>query len=59
MRIRAPLHIGNAWGESHVAMPIMGCLGKLGVEKGDMITSEVDLDMLRVAEEHYKVRADL
>ncbi|XTI84620.1 hypothetical protein V2W45_1465657 [Cenococcum geophilum] len=44
---------------SHVAMPIMGCLGKLGVEKGDMITSEVDLDMLRVAEEHYKVRADL
>ncbi|OCK88339.1 uncharacterized protein K441DRAFT_690675 [Cenococcum geophilum 1.58] len=51
--------VARAYENTHVAMPIMGCLGKLGVEKGDMITSEVDLDMLRVAEEHYKVRADL
>jgi len=32
----------NTWGESHVAMPILGCLGKLRVEKDDMIISEVD-----------------
>jgi predicted amidohydrolase len=49
----------NAWGESQVAMPILGTLGKLGVEKDDMIVGEVDLDVLRVAEDHYKVRADL
>lgn len=49
----------NAWGESQVAMPILGTLGKLGVEKDGMIISEVDLDVLRVAEDHYKVRADL
>jgi predicted amidohydrolase len=49
----------NSWGESQVAMPILGCLGKLGVEEDDMIISEVDLNVLEVAEEHYKVRADL
>ena len=42
-----------------MAMPILWCLRKLGVEKDDMIISEVDLDVLMVAEEHYKVRADL
>jgi predicted amidohydrolase len=49
----------NAWGESQVAMPILGCLGKLGVEKEDTIISEVDLDVVRVAGEHYKIMADL
>jgi predicted amidohydrolase len=49
----------NAFGQSQVAMPILGSLGKLGVEENDMIISEVDIDVLRVAEEHYKVRADL
>lgn len=49
----------NAFGESQVAMPILGSLGKLGTEKDDMIINEVDIDVLRVAEDHYKVRADL
>jgi predicted amidohydrolase len=49
----------NAFGQSQLAMPILGSLGKLGIEKDDMIISDVDIDILRVAEEHYKVRADL
>lgn len=49
----------NAFGQSQVTMPILGSLGKLGVEKDDLIISEVDIEVLRVAEEHYKVRADL
>jgi predicted amidohydrolase len=48
----------NAWGSSQVTMPILGSLGKLEVEKEDTIISQVDFDVLRVAEEHYKVRAD-
>lgn len=49
----------NAFGESQVTMPVLGTLGKLGIEKDDMIISEVNIDVLRAAEEHYKVRADL
>ncbi|KAI3318567.1 carbon-nitrogen hydrolase [Xylariaceae sp. AK1471] len=49
----------NAWGQSQVAMPILGSLGKLGVEKEGTILHEVDLDVLKIAEEHFKVRADL
>jgi len=43
----------NAFGESQVTMPVLGTLGKLGIEKDDMIISEVDIDVLRAAEEHY------
>jgi predicted amidohydrolase len=49
----------NAWGQSQVTMPILGSLGKLEVEKEGTILSEVDLDVLRIAEENFKVRADL
>ncbi|KAI0868015.1 carbon-nitrogen hydrolase [Hypoxylon argillaceum] len=49
----------NAWGQSQVAMPVLGSLGKLGVEQEGLIVHEVDLDVLRLAEEHFKVRADL
>lgn len=49
----------NAWGQSQVAMPILGSLGKLEVEREGTILSKVDLDVLRIAEEHFKVRADL
>lgn len=49
----------NAWGQSQVAMPILGSLGKLGVQKEGTIFGEVDLDVLKVAEEHFKIRVDL
>jgi predicted amidohydrolase len=49
----------NAWGQSQVSMPILGSLGKLGVEEDGMMVSEVNLDVLNVAEEHYGLRADL
>jgi predicted amidohydrolase len=48
----------NSHGQSQVAMPILGSLGKLGLEEG-MMVSEVDLDVLQVAEDHYGLRADL
>jgi predicted amidohydrolase len=49
----------NAWGQSQVAMPILGSLGKLGVEEDGMIVNEADLDVLNIAEGHYGLRADL
>ena len=49
----------NAWGQSQVAMPILGNLGVLGIEREGTISGEVDFEVLRVAEEHYKIRADL
>ena len=49
----------NAWGQSQVTMPILGSLGKLEVEREGTILSKVDFDVLRIAEEHFKVRADL
>ncbi|KAI1329871.1 carbon-nitrogen hydrolase [Xylariaceae sp. FL0255] len=48
----------NAWGQSQVAMPVLGSTGKLGVEKEDTIITEVDFQLLELAENHYKVRAD-
>lgn len=49
----------NAWGQSQVTMPILGSLGKLGVEEEGTIVSEIDLSVLGVAESHYRIRADL
>ena len=49
----------NAWGQSQVTMPILGSLGKLGVEEEGTIVSEIDLSVLGVAENHYMIRADL
>lgn len=45
-------------GLSQVGMPILGPLGKMGAEEGVEVV-EVDMDVLRVAEENYKVREDL
>ncbi|EHK17369.1 uncharacterized protein TRIVIDRAFT_41593 [Trichoderma virens Gv29-8] len=49
----------NAWGHSQVAMPVLGSLGKLGIEKEGCFITEIDLDALEVAESHYKVREDI
>lgn len=48
----------NSFGLSQVAMPILGSLGKLGVEEEGMLIRKVDLETARFAEEYYKVRAD-
>lgn len=45
-------------GLSQVGMPILGALGKMAAEEG-MEVVELDMDILRVAEENYKVREDL
>ncbi|KAF2963842.1 hypothetical protein GQX73_g9719 [Xylaria multiplex] len=49
----------NAWGQSQIAMPILGSLGKLGVEEQGTIVRDVDFEVLKIAEEHFKIRADL
>ncbi|KAK5994171.1 Vegetative incompatibility protein HET-E-1 [Cladobotryum mycophilum] len=49
----------NAWGQSQVTMPTLGSLGKLDPHIDDLILSEVDFDVLRLAEEHYKIRVDI
>ncbi|KAI0537735.1 carbon-nitrogen hydrolase [Xylaria digitata] len=49
----------NAWGRSQMTMPILGSLGKLGVEEEGTILRDVDLEVLKVAEEHFEIRADL
>ncbi|KOS22777.1 Hydrolase in pqqF 5'region [Escovopsis weberi] len=45
-------------GLSQVAMPMLGALGKLGSEEG-MSVARVDLGVLDIAEEAYKMRADM
>ncbi|WYZ35581.1 hypothetical protein EsH8_X_000228 [Colletotrichum jinshuiense] len=45
-------------GVSQVAMPLVGALGKLGAEEA-MSVVEVDLGLLDVAEDSYKVREDM
>lgn len=49
----------NAGGLSQVAMPIQGGLGVMPIEKEEMSLVDIDLDVLRIAEENYKVREDL
>lgn len=50
----------NAGGASCVAMPILGQLGgSIGVGEERVEVVGVDLDVLRVAEENYKIRMDL
>lgn len=45
-------------GLSQVAMPLQGALGKLGPEEG-MSVVDVDLRVLDIAEDEYKVRQDM
>ncbi|KAH7122925.1 carbon-nitrogen hydrolase [Dactylonectria macrodidyma] len=49
----------NAGGLSCVAMPIQGPLGRIGIGEERMEIVPVDLDVLRVAEENYKIRMDM
>jgi len=56
----------NAGGLSQVAVPILGGVGAFGTaeetkERGESVLKvvEVDMDVLRIAEENYKVREDM
>ncbi|KAK4446451.1 carbon-nitrogen hydrolase [Podospora aff. communis PSN243] len=47
----------NAFGRSQVTMPILGRVGELGPEEGEVVC-EIDFQILRYAEKAYKVRED-
>ncbi|KAM5341894.1 hypothetical protein ACJ41O_014925 [Fusarium nematophilum] len=49
----------NAGGLSCVAMPMVGLLGKIEVGEERMEVVDVDLDVLRISEENYKIRKDM
>lgn len=49
----------NTGGLSQVTMPIIGGMGTLGIEEDAVSIVEVDFDVLRIAEENYKVREDM
>lgn len=49
---------GSYAGLSQVAVPFKGALGKMGDEEG-MSVVEVDMQILEVAEDNYKVREDI
>lgn len=48
----------NAFGQSQVAVPIVGSLGKKEEDEEGSLTCEVDFEVIRVAEETYKLRGD-
>ncbi|EEU37928.1 uncharacterized protein NECHADRAFT_88256 [Fusarium vanettenii 77-13-4] len=49
----------NAGGLSSVNMPILGTLGKIEIGEEKVEIVEVDLDILRIAEDNYKIRSDM
>ncbi|KAH7243814.1 hypothetical protein MRS44_017206 [Fusarium solani] len=49
----------NADGLSRVTLPIMGALGSIPPGEDKVEVVDVDLDVLRVAEERYKIRKDM
>ncbi|KAJ4171161.1 hypothetical protein NW754_007307 [Fusarium falciforme] len=49
----------NAGGLSSVNMPILGTLGKIEIGEEKVEIVEVDLDILRIAEDNYKIRKDM
>ncbi|ROV96013.1 hypothetical protein VMCG_08003 [Cytospora schulzeri] len=52
----------NKGGCSQVAMPIVGRVKgdrEVGLDEDGVVYTEVDLDVLRIAEENYKVREDI
>ncbi|KAM0245931.1 hypothetical protein ACHAP5_005082 [Fusarium lateritium] len=49
----------NAGGLSCVNMPILGPLGRIEVGEEKLEIVDVDLDVLRAAEEQYKIRMDM
>jgi predicted amidohydrolase len=46
-------------GHSQVALPFKGCIKKLDHNKEEMFIQEIDMDVLKVAEESKKIREDL
>ncbi|KAF7563308.1 hypothetical protein G7046_g817 [Stylonectria norvegica] len=49
----------NAGGLSCVAMPIQGALGRLDIGTEEMAIVPLDVDVLRIAEDNYKIRQDI
>ena len=49
----------NAGGLSGVSMPILGTPKRIPVGESRMEAMDIDLDVLRVAEENFKIRADM
>lgn len=49
----------NAGGLSCLAMPFLGALGKMEPDEEKMEILDMDLDVLRIAEDNYKIRMDL
>ncbi|KAL2208975.1 carbon-nitrogen hydrolase [Sarocladium strictum] len=49
----------NAGGLSGLFMPIAGAVKRLPLEEERMEIAELDLDVLRVAEDNYKIREDM
>ncbi|RKU49117.1 hypothetical protein DL546_007405 [Coniochaeta pulveracea] len=52
----------NAGGLSQVAMPILGAVGRMGTaeeEREVLRVVEVDMEVLGIAEENYKIREDM
>ncbi|KAL6401278.1 UPF0012 hydrolase yhcX [Ilyonectria robusta] len=49
----------NSGGFSQVAMPMLGCLGKLEPEMEATSIVDIDFDVLRIAETNYKIREDM
>lgn len=49
----------NAGGLSQLCMPIQGPIGVMPIEEEKMGVVDIDLDVLRIAENNYKVREDL
>ncbi|KAL4819838.1 carbon-nitrogen hydrolase [Aspergillus spinulosporus] len=45
-------------GMSRVVLPVVGPVAKMGNEEG-VLVAELDMDLVRIAEENYKVRMDL
>jgi predicted amidohydrolase len=55
----AAVVFSNSGGMSCVAMPILGARGRIGMGEEAMEIVDVDMDVLRVAENNYKVRQDM
>ncbi|KAI6780680.1 Nitrilase-like protein [Emericellopsis cladophorae] len=55
----AAIAFANAGGLSSITMPVQGCLGRLGIGEEGVLVREIDMAVLDVAEENYKVRTDM
>jgi predicted amidohydrolase len=45
-------------GMSRVVLPVVGPVAKMGNEEG-VLVAELDMDLVKIAEENYRVRMDL